>query len=280
MKRSFKLLAVVCLFGLTTLLVTSCKKEVTITLNKTEINLQIGADETLIATVTPSSKQTVEWSSSADSIATVTNGKVTAKAVGNAIITAKVDSKTATCNVSVTEIKISGTVTIGGLQWATCNVALPNQFAGSPEISGWFYQWNKKVGWSSADPMVNSDGGNTWGAPTQSVTSWETVNNPCPEGFRVPTKTEIQSLVDAGSTWTTFNGVIGRKFGNAPNQIFLPAAGCRGNTNGSLSKGYGDYWSSTSDNPNLAYYMYFDSNSASIYNDASAYAQSIRCVAN
>ena len=50
-------------------------------------------------------------------------------------------------------------------------------------------------------------------------------DNPCPPGWRVPYRDEFESLIASGSFWTTVNGVPGRVFGTAPNQIFLPAAG-------------------------------------------------------
>lgn len=75
-----------------------------INLNKTTLALTEGNSETLIATVTPenATDKTVTWTSSKPSVATVENGKVTAVAAGNAIITAKAGSFTATCDVTVT----------------------------------------------------------------------------------------------------------------------------------------------------------------------------------
>lgn len=75
-----------------------------VALNKTEIVLEKDKTETLIATVNPSdaTDQTVTWSSSASSVASVDNrGKVTAVAGGNAVITAKAGDKQATCTVTV-----------------------------------------------------------------------------------------------------------------------------------------------------------------------------------
>ena len=52
-----------------------------------------------------------------------------------------------------------------------------------------------------------------------------TRDDPCPPGWRIPYPDEFESLIASGSFWTTVNGVGGRVFGTAPNQIFLPAAG-------------------------------------------------------
>lgn len=80
-----------------------------ITLNKTELSLEEGKDETLTATVAPdnASNTKVTWTTSNDQVATVSNrGKVTAVKVGTATITVTSESNpqvTATCAVTVTE---------------------------------------------------------------------------------------------------------------------------------------------------------------------------------
>lgn len=85
-------------------------KPVTVTgvsLNKTSTSLEVGATETLTATVAPSTAtdKTVTYSSSDATVATVTNaGKVTAVKAGTAdiTVTTKDGSKTAKCAVTVT----------------------------------------------------------------------------------------------------------------------------------------------------------------------------------
>lgn len=77
-----------------------------ITLNKTELALNEGGSETLVATVKPNNAtdKTVTWSSSNTAIATVDeNGKVTAVKEGTATITAKAGEKSATCTVTVSK---------------------------------------------------------------------------------------------------------------------------------------------------------------------------------
>lgn len=75
--------------------------EVTVSLNKTELALNVGAEETLTATA--SNGGTVAWSSSDASVAKVEGGKVTALKEGTAYIYAECDGTRATCEVTVTD---------------------------------------------------------------------------------------------------------------------------------------------------------------------------------
>ncbi len=74
-----------------------------VSLDRASVSLEVGQSTTLVATISPNDadEQKVEWSTSDATIATVTNGVVTAVAEGNATITAKVGGKSATCAVSV-----------------------------------------------------------------------------------------------------------------------------------------------------------------------------------
>ena len=79
-----------------------------VSLNKTELSLIVGAEETLTATVLPENadNKAVTWSSSDESVATVdANGKVKAIAIGEAVITVTTadGGKTASCTVTVTK---------------------------------------------------------------------------------------------------------------------------------------------------------------------------------
>lgn len=72
---------------------------------------------------------------------------------------------------------------------------------------------------------------------------WASINNICPDGWRLPTKEEIQSLINSGYNWTTVNGVYGCIFGSDNNAIFLPAVGYRSSFDGSLlNSASGYYW--------------------------------------
>ena len=74
-----------------------------VSLSKSSVTLGAGESATLTATVQPSNAvKTLTWSSSNTSVATVSNGKVTAKKSGTAYITVKTSNgKTAQCKVTV-----------------------------------------------------------------------------------------------------------------------------------------------------------------------------------
>lgn len=96
-------------------------EETSVTLDKTAVTLAAGKNVTLRATVKPANAGAVVWSSSDSKVATVVNGKVTAKKAGTAKITAKVGNKTATCTVTV--ISLSKTkLTLGVKEKLTLKV--------------------------------------------------------------------------------------------------------------------------------------------------------------
>lgn len=82
-----------------------------ITLSETTLTLSEGDTKTITATVNPSdaTDKTINWTSSDNNVATVSNGTITAKAPGNATITASCGGKTATCQVTVNAIVIDVT---------------------------------------------------------------------------------------------------------------------------------------------------------------------------
>ena len=257
-----------------------------VTLDPGTLTLMVDGTATLTATVLPedATNKDVTWASDNFDVATVDNGAVTAKAAGTATITVTtVDGdKTATCAVEVYE----ESVVINGVRWATRNVDMPGTFAAKPEDAGMFYQWNRKVGWSSTDPMINSDGGTTWGSYTEGYT-WEKANDPSPAGYRVPTQAELENLANTTYVtheWTTKNGVNGFRCTDKATgvSLFLPAAGNRTNNNGSLCfvGRYGIYWSSTPSGSGKAYDLSLSSDNFAVYNDIRAFGFSVRCVAD
>ncbi|MDE6232794.1 MAG: Ig-like domain-containing protein [Lachnospiraceae bacterium] len=126
-------------------------------LSATKISLKKGASKTLKATVSPSNAtvKTVKWSSNKTSVATVNSkGKVTAKAAGTAVITAKSGSKSAKCTVVVTDnttvsVPVTG-VTISQSELVLAvNATSPLKATVTPDNAT-----NKQVVWSSSDASV------------------------------------------------------------------------------------------------------------------------------
>ena len=75
-----------------------------ITLSKSSVNLAKGHSTTVTATIAPTNatNKTVTWTTSNKSVATVSNGKITAVGVGKATVTTKTSNgKTATVTVNV-----------------------------------------------------------------------------------------------------------------------------------------------------------------------------------
>lgn len=129
-----------------------------VSLDKTEISMTIGDEQTLNATVKPenATNKQVTWSSSDETVATVTNGKVEAKAEGSAVITVKTNDggKTATCNVTVNPAVVHVTgVTIKdssksiSLEVGDEGVKIDYDVAPSNAT-------NKKVTWSSSNKQA------------------------------------------------------------------------------------------------------------------------------
>lgn len=88
-----------------------------VTLNKSELTLEVDESETLTATVLPgnATDKSVTWTSSAPAVATVAGGKVTAVGGGTATITAETSNgKTAICTVMVSDPYADFSFTLSG----------------------------------------------------------------------------------------------------------------------------------------------------------------------
>ena len=213
-----------------------------ITLNTTAFVLPADGAKVLTATVEPTHVgEEIFWHSNNTAVVTIDRLFLThsdksavaaAIAPGTATITAttRYGNKIASATVTVENRNVSS-VEINGIRWATRNVGMPGTFVNSPEDIGRFYQWNNRQSWT--EPY--------WGWTDTALTSdiWEREHDPCPEGWRVPTIAELESLAGShlASSILGFgrrNGVPGSFFGYGTNLIFLPAE-----TWG------GSYWGST-----------------------------------
>jgi len=135
-------------------------------------------------------------------------------------------------------------VVINGIKWATRNVGSIGTFVTNPEDYGNYYD--------------------------------QYYGNVCPTGWRVPKKSEFESLISAGGTWTTQGNKGGFKFGDAKNNIFLPAAGLYADGALTLVGSIGYYLSSTTYSYDV-YYLKFDKiYGAGMWLGDSKY--SVRCV--
>lgn len=130
-----------------------------VTLNEPEITLLVGEDFQLTAEVLPENadNKTIVWESSDTAIAAVDeNGLVTAVAAGNAIVTATVDDKNATCTVIVNEPAPDGNIDMAGMSVEEVRAAIDEALAaGITEFrfTGTFEQLGMSV---TGSPMDSS----------------------------------------------------------------------------------------------------------------------------
>ena len=172
-------------------------------------------------------------------------------------------------------------VLINGVCWATCDVDMPETFTENPEGKGMCYQWGMR------EP-INPDSDNIWKDKYES-TKWRKPDDPCPEGWRIPTMFEWATLLDLEKVtqkWTGKNISIGMEFTDVKNgnNIYFPAYGyyfvSQDETLLSPKEMEGAYWSSIGVDEETAYFMAFQDNIAVLlFNfDDTNYAFRIRCV--
>ena len=129
-------------------IVSSYKSVEAVSLDKTSAILEIGATETLTATVTPTNatNKAVTWTSSDSTVASVNNGIITAKSAGTAVITATTadGGYTAECTVTVIAPEsdlFTYTVSDGEVKIKVCDrsasghIEIPSTLGGYPVTS-------------------------------------------------------------------------------------------------------------------------------------------------
>ena len=259
-------------------------------IDKTALQLSVGQTEGLRFFVIPEgeslvSANNVTWSSSNESVATVSAGLVRGIAAGSAIITGVTgNGKTATCKVTVTQpysVATPEAIDLGlSVKWASFNLG-----ASSPEEYGDYYAWGEietyyEDGYAQSESPVWKSGkssGYYW-----SSYKWCRLESPqlyftkycldpekglngyvdshlklLPEDdaaqiklggkWRMPTIGEMKELIEM-CTWerSSMNGIGGRRVtGPNGNSIFLPAAGFRRSTQLYYLGQDGEYWTSS-----------------------------------
>ena len=139
-----------------------------ITLDKTELSLNVGEEYQLKATISPSnaSEKNLSWSSLSSSIATVKDGLVKGVSVGETEITASCGGKKNVCKVKITPIEVES---------ITLNKTELDLFVGDSETITATIKpdnaTNKSVSWSSSDTRIASvDNGSITGIKKGVVT--------------------------------------------------------------------------------------------------------------
>jgi uncharacterized protein (TIGR02145 family) len=157
------------------------------------------------------------------------------------------------------------------LYWAKSNLSANNTFATNEYDYGAYFIYGSSTAYSYS-------GGTTPPAST-SATSWTTANDPCPDGWHVPTEAEFNALLSAATAKTlTTKTNYGVQYTVPNGTLFLPAAGRR-IYGGSFEQGsIGYYWSSTYNGTNGRSFYFASGTTGTMNNNTTYCAHSVRCV--
>ena len=258
-----------------------------ITLSKTSLSLLVGAEETIsVTSVLPdnANDKTYTWSSSDNAIAAVDqNGKITAKAKGNAVIKATANDGSGVFAACAVSVKVPYTAVAGeavdlglSVKWSSMNLG-----ATSPTGYGDYFAWGEtspkdNYSWptyelctGSSSTLTKYNNNSSYGNVDNKTEfkDYDYADDAARQAlggkWRIPTDAEWTELREQCTwTWATQNGVTGRLVtATNGNSIFLPAAGLRYDTDLDHPGNYGDYWSSSlyTGYPYYAWYVFFAS---------------------
>ena len=266
-----------------------------VSLDPSELEIYAGNTAYLRVTVLPDNAHdlSILWSSSDESVATVSNGIMTAIAPGTATITVTTldGGKTATCNVTVLSepytVAAPEAIDLGlSVKWASFNLG-----ATKPEEYGDYFAWGEtepkdSYSWTSYKWCNGDPDQLTKYCPADGKTMLDPEDDAATVNlggkWRMPTDSEWTELRDGCTwTWTTRNGVEGRlATGPNGNSIFIPAAGVRDGADLFNEGTYGHLWSSSLDteDPDCAFNVYCNSVYVHRYGDRRCYGLSVRPV--
>ena len=245
-----------------------------ITLDKSSLELIVGASAQLTATISPSNATvlSVRWESEDYSIVSVDqNGNISAMAEGSTTITAYASNGlSATCAVTVSKEPQPEAVDLGlSVKWASFNVG-----ATKPEEYGDYFAWGETepkedYSWATYKYANGSYNKLTKYCPKDKTDYWDGIGEPdgltqleleddaarviWGDSWRMPTYDDFTEILSSCTwVWTTENGTNGyrvtsNKAGYTDKSIFLPAAGyhSEGDSNMISAEYISDYWSSS-----------------------------------
>jgi hypothetical protein len=181
-----------------------------------------------------------------------------------------------------------------GRTWMDRNLGASRKATSSTDTAAYgdLYQWGRRADghqcrnsqttfvFSSIDQPAHgvfiqtSTSPNDWRIP-QNNQLWQGVNginNPCPQGYRLPTETEWQTELNS---WTS-QSALGAFF----SPLQLPVAGGRLDSgNPTTPDSFGLYWTSTAGGTNSRY-LYFFNNIVFMNGNSRAHGYSVRCIKN
>ncbi len=167
------------------------------------------------------------------------------------------------------------------------------------KLNGNYYQWGRSAVAADGPTGPSDEEANAgtiagWNPEDASDGAWvddsKTANDPCPEGFRVPTKAQwdgvrdntLNPVLSYTGTWdnSITNYSSGLRIGSGNTGLFLPATGHRiydsGEVFGRGNSGY--YWSSSEDGF-YAKYLYFEQDLSFTVGLFRSSGMPVRCIA-